>query len=156
MSRRELEMERVYQASLEEIWGLWTTPRGFESWWGPEGFVVEVNQLDLRPGGELRYTMTATGAPQIAAMRRAGMPLATEARIVFTEVTPPRRLAYLHLADFIPGVKPYDVATRVELVPEKNGVRMMLRFQAMHDEEWTKRAVMGWESQLQRLDARVR
>jgi uncharacterized protein YndB with AHSA1/START domain len=156
MTRKEIEMERVYQASLEEIWELWTTRRGFESWWGPEGFAVEVKQLDLRPGGELRYTMTATGAPQIAYMKRAGMPLATEARIVFTEVTPPRRLAYVHMADFIPGVEPYDVATLVELVPEREGVRMVLRFQAMHDEEWTKRAVMGWESQLQRLEARVR
>lgn len=28
---------------------------------------------------------------------------------------------------------------------------MVLRFDAMHDEEWTRRAVMGWENQLEKL-----
>ena len=30
-------MERTYRASVDELWELWTTKEGFESWWPPEG-----------------------------------------------------------------------------------------------------------------------
>lgn len=71
------------------------------------------------------------------------MPLTHELTVKFTEVVPPRRLAYVHLADFIPGVEPYDVATVVELHETPDGVRMVLTFDAMHDDEWTQKATMG-------------
>src|SRR5262249_46645118 len=105
-----------------------------ESWWGPGGFVVKVRKLDLRPGGELLYAMTAIDPPQVEFMKTAGMPVTTEARIRFTEVEPPHRLAYVHLADFITGVDPYDVATLVELNAKPEGVHMILTFDAMHDD----------------------
>jgi hypothetical protein len=35
-------LERTYQARVEEQWALWTIKKGFESWWGPEGFRVKV------------------------------------------------------------------------------------------------------------------
>jgi hypothetical protein len=56
-----------------------------------------------------------------------------EHRLTYTEVVPRRRLAYTRLADFIPGVK------------------MVLTFDGMHDEHWTQMAVMGWESELDKL-----
>ena len=111
--------------------------------------------MDLRPGGELLYAMTATDAPQIEFMKKAGMPPTQELRITFTEIVPLRRLAYVHLADFIPGVEPYDVATAVELQPMGQDVRMILSFDAMHSDEWTERAVMGWNSELGKLDALI-
>ncbi len=152
--RRKITMERTYRATLDEVWDLWTTSEGIESWWGPEGFAVKVRKLDLRPGGELHYAMSAVAPPQIEFMKKAGMPLTTECRITYTEVSPPRRLAYVHVADFVPGVEPYDVAHLVELHPTAQGVRMVLTIDAMHDEEWTQRAVMGWEMELSKL-ARV-
>ena len=150
-AKRRITIERTYQASVEDVWDLWTTRDGIESWWGPDGFTVKVRRLDLRPGGELQYAMIATAPPQIEFMKRAGMPLTTEARITYVEVTPRRRLAYDQLADFIPGVAPYTVAMAVELFPTEQGVRMVLTTDAMHNEEWTQRAVMGWESQLGKL-----
>ena len=50
--------------------------------------------------------MTATAPAQIEFITKAGLPLTTEARLTYTEVVPQRRLAYVHVADFIPGVKP--------------------------------------------------
>jgi uncharacterized protein YndB with AHSA1/START domain len=150
-ARRRITIERTYQAPIEDLWDLWTTKEGIESWWGPDGFVVKVRKLDLRPGGELHYAMIATAPEQIEFMKRAVMPLTTECRVTYTEVVPPRRLAYEHLADFIPGVQPYVVAMVVELHPSAQGVRMVLTFDAMHDEEWTQRAVMGWENELGKL-----
>lgn len=150
-ARRKVTLERSFEASIEEVWDLWTTKEGIESWWGPDGFVVKVQKLDLRPGGELLYTMTAIGSDQIAFLKNAGMPLATETRATYTEVVPPKRLAYTTRADFIPGVEPYDAATVVELSPTAGGVRLVLTLDAMHDEHWTQMAVMGWEMELGRL-----
>ena len=59
------------------------------------------------------YAMTAVAPAQAQFMKDAGMPLTTQGRITYTEVVAQRRLAYIHLADFIPGVEPYDVATVV-------------------------------------------
>lgn len=151
--RKRISFERIYHADVQDVWDLWTTKEGIESWWGPGGFAVTVRKLDLRPGGELWYAMTAIDPPQVEFMKKAGMPLSHDARITFTEIVPRRRLAYVHLADFIPGVDPYDVATVVELHPTERGVRMVLTFDAMHDEEWTRRATMGWESELGKLEA---
>ena len=150
-ARRKVTLERSFEASIEEVWDLWTTKEGIESWWGPDGFAVTVQKLDLRPGGELRYTMTAIGADQIAFLKNAGMALATETRATYTEVVPPTRVAYTTRADFIPGVEPYDAATLVELHPIADGVRLVLTIEAMHDEQWTQMAVMGWEMELGKL-----
>ena len=150
--QKRITIERTYRAEIQDVWEMWTTKDGIESWWGPGGFRVTVRKLDLRPGGNLLYAMTAIDPPQVAFMKQAGMPLTQECRITFTEVAPPRRLAYVHLADFIPGVEPYDVATVVELQAVSDGVRLLLTIDAMHNDEWTDRAVMGWKSELGKLE----
>ena len=150
-ARSSVTLERFFDATIDEVWELWTTGAGIEAWWGPDGFDVKVRSLDLRPGGEMTYVMTATAPDQVDFMKKAGMPRATEARLTFTEVAPPRRLAYNHLADFIPGVKPYLVSTQVDLDDTGSGVRMALTIEAMHDREWTDRALRGWENELDNL-----
>jgi uncharacterized protein YndB with AHSA1/START domain len=151
MSKKKITLERTYDATLEDVWELWTTKEGIESWWGPDGFAVTVQKLDLRPGGELLYTMTAMGPDQVAFMQRAGMPLATKTRITYDEVEPPRRLAYTNVVDFVPGVEAYGASQVLELSASGGQVRLVLTLDAMHDETWTSRAVMGWESELGKL-----
>jgi uncharacterized protein YndB with AHSA1/START domain len=151
--RPKLTLERTLKASIDELWELWTTRDGIESWWGPEGFSVAVSDLDLRPGGELVYAMSAVGPDQMEYMTKAGMPLVTEHRLTYTRIDPPRLLAYKDMADFIPGVEPYEVNTVVELSETGDGVRMLLTFDAMHDDRWTQLAVMGRESEAGRLEA---
>jgi|SRR5579864_1601179 len=96
--------------------------------------------------------MSATGADQIEYMTKAGMPLTTRHRLTYTEVDPPRRLAYRGVVDFIPGVEQYQVETLIELHEVAEGVRMTLTFDAMHDNQWTRLAVMGHEGELRRLE----
>jgi len=150
-TRRKVVIERTFNAPIEDVWELWTTSDGIESWWGPEGFAVKVHRLDLRPGGELSYAMTATAPEQMEFLKKAGMPLTQEARVTYTEVMPHKRLAFTQMADFIPNVKPYEVATTVEFASGPRQVRMVLTLDAMHDERWTQLAVMGWESELGKL-----
>jgi uncharacterized protein YndB with AHSA1/START domain len=151
-ARAQFSIERTYDATLDEVWGLWTSKEGVESWWGPEGFEVSVTSLDLRPGGELIYVMTAVAPEQVAFMKQAGMPLATLCKVTYTEVSPRSRVAYKTLADFVPGVTPYEVATVVELRGIGARVKMIITIDAMHDDVWTQRARAGNESQLRKLD----
>lgn len=86
-------------------------------------------------------------------MKRRGMPLSTECKVTYTEVSPPYRLAYKTLTDFVPDLAPYEVTTLVELQTTADGVKITVTSQAMHNDDWTERARAGHESQLRKLDA---
>jgi uncharacterized protein YndB with AHSA1/START domain len=150
-TRKKITLERSFTASVEDVWELWTTKDGIESWWGPEGFTTKVLKLDLWPGGELRYQMTATAPEQVAFMKKAGMPLMNETHGHYDEVVKHSRLAFTQVADFVPGVAAYDIETLVELFPSGQSVKLVLTFDAMHDEQWTRMAEMGWDSELGKL-----
>jgi uncharacterized protein YndB with AHSA1/START domain len=151
---RRITLERTFDATVGDLWELWTTKEGFESWWGPEGFRAEIRKLDLEVGGETVYAMIAVGADQIEYMRKAGMPLETEDRLTLTEIVPQRRLAYTHFIDFLPGVTPYETAMEVEFASVPDGARMVVTMDVMHSDEMTRMAVLGWESQLEKLRGR--
>jgi uncharacterized protein YndB with AHSA1/START domain len=155
-ARKRVTIERTLPAAIEAVWELWTTKDGIESWWGPPGFEVKVRRLDVRRGGELLYAMTAIAPDQIEFLKKAGMALTTESLATYSEVVPRKRLAFTQMADFIPNVKPYEVATTVEFDPDPQGVRLVLTLDAMHDEYWTGMAVMGWEQELGKLATRLR
>ena len=153
-NRPKLTLERTFRASIHEVWELWTTREGIEAWWGPDGFTVEVRSLELRAGGDLVYVMSAVAPEQIDYMKKAGMPVSTHHSLTFTEVSPPRRLAYTNTVDFVPDVEPYQIATLLELREiAGGGTHLVLTFDAMHDDRWTQLARMGHESELDRLEA---
>ena len=134
--RRKIILERTYRARVEDVWALWTTT---------------VLNIDLRPGGEWRYSMAATAPDTMAWMRNAGLPLAQDVLVTYVEIVPLRRLRYANLMDFIPGVKPYKADHLVELHPQQGEVRMVVTLDALHDEAFTQQSRQGFESQLSRL-----
>jgi len=149
--KKRVTLERTYPAPIAMVWELWTTKEGIESWWGPDGFRVEVHSIDLRVGGELHYSMIAAVPEMIDFMKKNGMSPTTKHKLTYREIVPNARLAYLQLADFIPGVAAYDIDTIVEMVETAQGVKMTLTFDAMHDEMWTERATQGWNMELDKL-----
>jgi uncharacterized protein YndB with AHSA1/START domain len=154
MSRQKIVVERTYRARAQEVWDLWTTKNGFESWWGPQGFRVEVHALEARVGGALRYDMIADTPEMVAEMRRQGHAPSHSTHGTFVAVEPYSRLAITHVIDFIPGVEPYDSTMRVELIPSGANVRMVVTLEAMHNEELTRMSLEGFTSQLTKLDRR--
>ncbi|HEY3506250.1 MAG TPA: SRPBCC domain-containing protein [Actinocatenispora sp.] len=148
-------IERVVAASPARVWALWTTAEGISRWWAPEGFRTDVTRLDLRPGGELVYTMTAVAPEQVAFMEQHGMPLATESRKYFTEIVGPERLGYRSVIDFVPDHEPYEQLTEVELTAVEQGTRVVMRVEPLHDEVWTGRLLAGRANELDNLAALV-
>jgi uncharacterized protein YndB with AHSA1/START domain len=150
-----ITLERKLKASLDDVWELWTTAEGIESWWGPDGFTTRVDELDVRRGGAFRYTMTATGKNEVEFMKREGLPLSSKVKATYTEVAPKRRLAFTQLADFLPGVKPFEMTNVVELESAGGEVRMTVTVDGIRDPVFGERAKMGWESQLGRLEKKL-
>ena len=155
-TKASIVIERTYRARVEDLWALWTTKEGFESWWGPEGFRVDVHVIEPRVGGTLRYDMIAADAASIAAMKQMGRATSHPASGKFTEIRPHRRLTIAQIVDFVPGVAPYESTISVDFVGGGESVRMVITVAPMHDGPLTQMTVMGLSSQLKKLSARFR
>src|SRR5437660_10568794 len=93
--RAKLTFERTFRAAaVEDVWDLWTTKAGLESWWGPEGFVTKVRTLELRPGGKFEYAMTTTDSAQMEGLKAEGRPLTAVTGATYVESTPGTRTVY--------------------------------------------------------------
>ena len=69
-------IERTYRAQIEELWELWTTKAGFESWWGPRAFAsMSTPSMRARAVRSIRHDRGR--ARPIAAMKQMGQPLST-------------------------------------------------------------------------------
>ena len=150
----KIVVERTYRASLKDIWDLWTTREGFESWWGPQGFRAEVHELDARVGGVLSYDMIADTPEMIAAMKQMGQPTSHPTHSRFADLRPQERLVLTNIIDFLPGVATYESNIVVELVPIGDSVRMVVTLDRMHSDEVTRMQEEGFASQLTKLDER--
>jgi uncharacterized protein YndB with AHSA1/START domain len=149
-------LERTYDAPVELVWELLTTAAGLEEWWAPAGFETRVSELQLKPGGQVRYTMTATAPGQVAYLRDAGMPLSSALHKTFTEVTPPARLAYLSPIDFVPGQEPYEHLTTVDVAPAGDRTTVVVTLDPLHDETWTRQHRAHRTEELDNLGAAIR
>ena len=153
-ARASVVIERTYKARTEELWTLWTTKQGFESWWGPAGFRVEVHAIEARVGGRLHYDMIAETPEMIEAMRRMGRPPSHVTHARFVKVKSYEHLTIAHVIDFLPGVEPYESTMKVDFFASGDDVRMVVTLEPMHDKEFSKMSALGFSSQLTKLDKR--
>ncbi|HEY6556897.1 MAG TPA: SRPBCC domain-containing protein [Polyangiaceae bacterium] len=153
-AKPKVVVERTYRAPVEELWDLWTTKEGFESWWGPDGFRAEVHAIEARLGGALRYDMIADSPEMVAAMKQMSRPSSHPTSAKFTEIELQRRLAITSLIDFLPGVTPYENTIAVDFHPSGDSVRMVVTLDPLHSDELTRMSTQGFTSQLGKLDRR--
>lgn len=113
-ANREIVVTRVFDAPPELVWRAWTNPEHVVKWWGPRGFTTTIQEMDVRPGGVWRLVMhgpDGTDYPN---------------RTVFTEVVPPRRLAYTNAGGRKGGPAAQFQATAT-FDPEGGKTRVTLR-----------------------------
>jgi uncharacterized protein YndB with AHSA1/START domain len=56
-SDRTLVLTRVFRAPRARVFEAWTRPDLVAAWWGPEGYVTEHCEMDIRRGGTYRLSM---------------------------------------------------------------------------------------------------
>ena len=86
---REVVITRVFDAPREMVWDAWTDPEQIVKWWGPRGFTLTIDEMDVRPGGVWKSTMHGPDGTEYLN------------DCVFTEVIKPFRIIYT----LIPGRK---------------------------------------------------
>jgi len=153
-NKAKVVIERTYRATIEDVWDLWTTKEGFESWWGPEGFRVEVQELDARAGGALLYEMIADAPEMIAAMKKMGQPPSHPTRSRFSEIERHKRIVITNVIDFLPGVPAYEADVIVDFSSANGSVHMVVTLSALHDDKTSAMQKQGFTSQLTKLDKR--
>jgi uncharacterized protein YndB with AHSA1/START domain len=131
-------LERTFDAPAELIWELCSTAAGLEQWWGPDGFETDVSELELRPSGHVRYTLTATAPEQVAFVQNLGIPISSEFCRTFTVVEAPTRLAYRSTIDFVPDQEPYEHLTVMDIEPAGEWTKVVMTIDPLHDDAWTQ------------------
>lgn len=123
--RRDVIVERTFDASPERVWQAFTTDTDVSQWWGPEHFTAPVTRMDVREGGTSLVCMRSPDGQDIWMTW------------TYTRVVPHDRLEYVqNLSDaegkpIDPGVAgmppdfPRDVATVVTLTAR--GTRTAIR-----------------------------
>lgn len=140
---RELVFTRVFDAPRELVYEAWTNPHHMAQWWGPNGFRNTIQEMDVRPGGVVRFVMhgpDGTDWPNL---------------ITYVEVVPQERLVYDHGDEGKPNQ--FRVTAQFEAV-ERNKTRltmtMLFPTAAMKQEVVeTYGAVGGANQTLGRLEA---
>ena len=78
-------IEREFDASIEDVWSLWTDPDLFRQWYGPRGMSIPTAEMDLVVGGTRKICMEMKSSERTMSMLFTG---------VFKEVRKPSRLVY--------------------------------------------------------------
>lgn len=86
-AEREIVLTRVFEAPREVVFAAYTEPRHVSKWWGPHGFTTTTHEMDVRPGGVWRFTMTHAEHGTYPNL------------ILYREVVRPERLVYDHGSD---------------------------------------------------------
>jgi Uncharacterized conserved protein len=81
---RQIVTMRVFQATRDRVFEAWTQRDQIEKWWGPTGFTVTIDQMDVRPGGTWLFTMHGPDGVDYPNV------------IVYEEIVSPERLVYKH------------------------------------------------------------
>lgn len=146
-----ISFERVWEASVEDVWALWTTKKGIEAWYAPEGMRVEVLALEPHVGGAFDHIMTAVDAEQVAYFVDRNRPVSARVCGRFVEFVAHRRLRIRFDIDFVPGAASYPYDLTVDLHIEARRVRMIVTADRHPDAEMTRGAILGLTSQLKRF-----
>ena len=121
-------IERSFDAPVELIWQMWTDPRHFHAWYGPEGATIPAAQMDVQVGGGRLVCMevpTPDGAMQ---MWFAGeyLEVVENERLVYTEFVSDENGNVAPPATGAAADHPATTEVRVELADVGGRTRMVL------------------------------
>ena len=113
---REIVLRRSIAAPRERVFEAWTDPAQLPRWFGPRGFSTTTHAIDIRVGGEWRYTMhgpDGTDYPN---------------RIVYRELVRPERIVYEHDGDIPDDPTRFHVTVTLVEVEGRTELTSRMRF----------------------------
>ncbi|HEV7761934.1 MAG TPA: SRPBCC domain-containing protein [Acidimicrobiales bacterium] len=140
----ELVMTRLFDAPRELVYQAFVDPDQLAQWFGPVGFSVPRDTIDIDPrvGGPYRYVMVSDDDPEMRA------PI--DAR--FTEIVENELIAGIEDWEGVPGQEGTSTNyLRLEFHDEDGKTRLVVR-QGRYTPEMEDMARQGWESSFTKLD----
>ena len=143
---REIVASRLFHASRELVFRMWTDREHISNWWGPRGFTTTTYEMDVRPGGVWRFVMHGPDGRDY------------HNKIVYVQLAEPERLLYKHVPQ--PGLEPVNCEVMVTFEEEGGDTRLTSRMifptaaQRYHIAK-TYGAIEGLHQTLARLDEEV-
>ncbi|MFS4437669.1 SRPBCC family protein [Paracoccaceae bacterium GXU_MW_L88] len=131
---RELRLERVLDASVENIWRCWMEPELLGQWFCPKPWYIDEITLENRPGGRCNFTMHGPDG-EVMPQRGQYLALETEKRIVTTDA---------FVGDWMPSENPPFMTA--EILLERDGEKTRYTAIARHwsDEARKQHEEMGF------------
>lgn len=84
---RTIVVERSFDAPRSKVWDAWTKPELLRRWLlGPEGWILDVCDVDLRPGGAFRWVWKRENDGTSMGLSGVYREVEAPARLVNTEV----------------------------------------------------------------------
>jgi uncharacterized protein YndB with AHSA1/START domain len=146
---RQIVTTRILDAPRELVWKVWTDPAHVHHWWGPAGFSTTTQRMDVRPGGQWRFTMHGPDGRDY------------QNTITFRVVEPPTRLVYEHGGELDLEAVIFETTVTFEPMPgepHRTRLTMCAVFPSQKARDFVIRecgAVAGAEQHLARLAERV-
>ncbi len=88
---RELHISRLFEAPIDLVWEVFTTPEHIKNWWGPNGFTNTIHKMEVRPGGEWDFIMHGPDGTDYK-NKNVYKEVVKHERIVFDHVSAPRHI----------------------------------------------------------------
>ena len=128
-----LHLERTLGVPRERVFAACVEPRQLAEWWGPAGFTATSVDLDVRDGGRYRITMQPPDGD------------AFHLRGEYSEVDPPRRLAYTFVYEE-PAPDDQETVVTLSFLEHPEGTKLVLdqgpfatqARRALHETGWTE------------------
>lgn len=125
-----LTLSRVYKATPEELWDIWTDPTKIEEWHRPDS-----------PGATAEATLEPkVGGAYSIRMKRVEAETAFVVHGVFTEFDPPHKLTYSW--DWADGGEKSEVS--VAFKPTSDGTELVLTHTKLSGPESVAQHKAGW------------
>ena len=142
----ELHIERVFDAPRELVWEAFTDPDEIAKWFGPVGYSVPRDsvEVDLRVGGHQKMTMV----PDDPSYPPGGPSEGVFDEIVENELLVMHEVLEGEMAELF-GTDRLDI--RIELHDENGKTRLVVR-QGPYKDDFVGNAREGWMSSFTKLD----
>jgi uncharacterized protein YndB with AHSA1/START domain len=150
-----LVMERSFDAPVELVWQMWTSPEHVAAWYGPEGATVRVATMDVRVGGRrlLSMEVQAPSGPMQMWFTGEYLEVVEHQRLVYTDAMSDEHGSELPPASLgMPDGHPTTTEVRVELQATGGRTQLVLTHLGIPADSPGAR---GWQMALAKLAARL-
>jgi uncharacterized protein YndB with AHSA1/START domain len=134
--KRELTIERVFDAPRDLVFQAWTEPEHMAQWWGPRGFTLPICEMEFRAGGKFRFVMRGPDGKEYPFQG------------TYLEIAEAERILFQGVIHDEPG---HQVWTTVTFADDKGKTKVTVQQTYSFESDATRGAQEGWRQTLDRL-----